>query len=80
MKNNQSLSFSLYPNPSQGWLFPVGNAESFDITLIAPDGKIVFQAARVKEKANIGHLPNGIYQYLVKADGKVSKGRLVLNR
>lgn len=80
VNNNQLHSFGLYPNPSQGWLFPVGNAELFDITLIAPDGKVAFQANLVKEKANISHLPNGIYQYLVKANGKVSKGRLVLNR
>ncbi len=71
---------SLYPNPSQGWLYPVGNAEAFDIQLVSADGKLALDAKQVSDKVNIRHLPNGIYQYTVKSADKVSKGRIVLNQ
>jgi len=74
------FGLGLYPNPSQGVLYPVGNTGAFDIQLFSPDGKLALEGKQLSDKVHVSHLPNGIYQYNLKSGGKTSTGRIVLNQ
>jgi hypothetical protein len=75
-KEQEKLTVTAYPNPTQDRLRFMGIAEG-TVRLIDATGKELLNQTLTEEGISMGHLPRGLYRYLLSYRGKYYQGSAV---
>lgn len=81
VNENNSLQFSLYPNPSKGMLFVnPADAGAYTVEVFDQTGKALVSVANVKgnQTLDLTGLANGLYMARITANGKQTTKRILL--